>query len=305
MKFTRRNFIKTSALAGSALLLGRTSVRGSFEEKKISISGFTKELQELSYEETAKTAKIIGWDGIECPVRPGGHVLPERVEEDLPKMNDELIQNGLSLDVIATNIHHPFEMYTETLLRTAADLGVKYYRLGWWNYDLSKSLDPQLNEIKSQLRDLATLNKELNIIGLYQNHSGRDSFGAPVWDIFQLLEEVNSDYLGSHFDIGHATVEGGYAWPINFHRIKNKIGAVIVKDFKWVINKNNNWEVEWCPLGDGQIDSKFFKMLDHIKFSGPVTMHYEYKVRGKGKERINNLISVMTKDTQVLRSWLA
>jgi sugar phosphate isomerase/epimerase len=49
------------------------------------VGGFTKVLQDLSPAETARVAEAAGWDGIELPLRAGGHVLPERVEEDLPK----------------------------------------------------------------------------------------------------------------------------------------------------------------------------------------------------------------------------
>ena len=48
--------------------------------------------QTLGPEQTADTVAEIGWDGIECPVRAKGQVLPERVEEDLPKFVEALRQ---------------------------------------------------------------------------------------------------------------------------------------------------------------------------------------------------------------------
>jgi sugar phosphate isomerase/epimerase len=301
---SRRDFLKTSVLLGSALpwILPRTVLgKGG---TNIEIGGFTKELQMLSYEETAAIAAQIGWDGIECPVRPGGQVLPEKVEDDLPRMVEALEKKNLKLHVMATSIHNPGEKYTEKILKTAGTLGIKYYRMGWWNYDLSRPIDRQLADIKAQMSDLAALNRHYNITGVYQNHSGGDSVGAAVWDIYQLLNEINSDYLGAHFDIGHATVEGGYAWPIHFQRIKRFIKAVIVKDFKWSYGGAEGAEVIWCPLGEGAIDPEFFDMLREISFEGPVTMHYEYEIRGKEQERIKNLVQSMKKDTDTLRSWI-
>lgn len=305
MKQTRRNFIKTTALASSAIAFGFTNHSGLVTERKIKIGGFTKELQQLTYDETAEAVLKMGWDGIECPVRPGGHVLPERVEEDLPNMVDALMKRNLELQVIATSIHNPSEKYTERILRTASKLGIKYYRLGWWEYDLSRPLQPQLDDIKIQLKELAALNEELGIIGVYQNHSGSESVGAPVWDIYELLSSVDSEFVGCHFDIGHATVEGGYAWRINFERIKKFIKAVIVKDFNWSYSEDQYGRVEWCPLGRGMINPEFFKLLIDSDFNGPVIMHFEYHVEGEGKERINNLITAMTIDGNQLKKWLA
>ena len=304
MKQTRREFIKTTALTSSAILMGFDKVSGISKEKKLKISGFTKELQSLDYNETAEAVKKMGWDAIECPVRPGGHVLPEKVEEDLPKMVEALSNRNLTLDIMATDIHNPSETFTERVLQAASKLGIKYYRLGWWNYDLNKPLQPQINDIIIQLKELAALNEELGIIGVYQNHSGTDSVGAPVWDIYEILSSVQSHFLGCHFDIGHATVEGGMAWRINYERIKKYIKAVIVKDFKWSYNEDQYGEPEWCPLGDGMINPKFFELLKNSSFDGPITMHFEYHVPGKDDVRIQNLKEAMTKDCIVLRKWV-
>jgi L-ribulose-5-phosphate 3-epimerase len=302
---TRRQFLTTTTLASSALVLRTRSWADTGSKSRLKISGFTKELQSLSFEETAEAAGQMGWDGIECPVRPEGQILPERVEEDLPTLVEALKKQKLELPIIATGIHNPSEKYTETLLRTAQQLGIRYYRMGWWNYDFNKSIQPQLDNIKAQLKDLAGLNAELDIIGVYQNHSGGSSVGAPVWDIYELLSDVNSPFIGCDFDIGHATVEGGYAWRINYERVKPFIRAVIVKDFKWSYAESQVGEVAWCPLGDGMIDPMFFRLIKDSGFNGPVTMHFEYPVSGTGDERIRNLMAAMKKDAETLRNWLA
>ncbi|MCK4560398.1 MAG: sugar phosphate isomerase/epimerase [Calditrichia bacterium] len=300
----RRKFVKTSAFMTGAIASGLPGISMSSLKNLIGVGGFTKELQTLSYEETARVASEIGWDGIECPVRPGGHVLPERVEDDLPRMVEALKKHNLTLQVMATSIHNPGEEFTERILKTASTLGIKYYRMGWWNYDFSKSIDKQLKNCRSQLIELAELNKKYNIVGVYQNHSGSKSIGAPIWDIYGLLKDIDPDHIGIHFDIGHATVEGGYAWPIHFHRMKSYIKAVIVKDFRWNYEDDEQAEVRWCPLGEGSIDPDFFGMLKEFNFSGPVTMHYEYEVEGSGTKKIENWIDAMKNDTVTLRKWL-
>jgi sugar phosphate isomerase/epimerase len=300
----RRQFVKSTSLITGAIASGLPAVSLPSPKIKNKVGGFTKLYQSLSYEETARIASEIGWDCIECPVRPGGHVLPERVEEDLPKMVDALNKYNLSLEVMATSIHNPDEKYTENILKTASNLGIKYYRLGWWNYDFKKSIESQLADFRSQLTELTELNEKYGIVGVYQNHSGEDSVGAPVWDIYHLLKDINSDFTGIHFDIGHATVEGGYSWPIQFHLMKKYIKAVIVKDFRWKYEGENSAEVQWCPIGKGCINPDFFQLLREIDYSGPITMHHEYEVKGSGEKRIENLKNAMIKDTNTLRKWL-
>jgi hypothetical protein len=46
---------------------------------------FSKCLQWLDYPGMAGITAEAGFDGVDLTVRAGGHVLPERVEEDLPK----------------------------------------------------------------------------------------------------------------------------------------------------------------------------------------------------------------------------
>ena len=300
----RRNFVKTAALVSGAIASGIPNISFSDTMNVYKVGGFTKLLQSLSYNETAKAASEIGWDCIECPVRPDGHVLPERVEEDLPKMVEALKKYNLSLEIMATSIHNPEEKYTERILKTASSLGIKYYRMGWWNYDFSKNINSQIENFRSQLRELSDLNKTYGITGVYQNHSGHDSVGAPVWDVYELLDGIDPEFTGIHFDIGHATVEGGYSWPIQFHLMKSHIKAVVVKDFRWYYKDGEKPEIRWCPLGNGAIDPVFFDMLKNINFSGPVTMHYEYEVEGSADKKIKNLIEAMKSDTMVLRKWL-
>jgi len=67
---------------------------GSAEPKNdpdaFKISIFSKHLQWLDYKEMANVLHEIGFDGADLTVRPGGHVLPDRVEEDLPKAAEAL-----------------------------------------------------------------------------------------------------------------------------------------------------------------------------------------------------------------------
>jgi sugar phosphate isomerase/epimerase len=241
----------------------------------------------------------VGWDGIECTVRKKGHVLPERVEEDLPKIVEALKKRQRGLTMMATDIADLADPLTERVLRVASKLGIRLYRLAHLSYRKDKPLPEQITERRAALSDLVTLNRELGLCAGFQNHSGSDSIGAPVWDIHEAIKDLDPRYLQICFDIGHATVEGGYAWPLHARLMAPRFGAVYVKDFAWQ-KTAQGWEAAWCPLGEGMINRSFFNMLKAMPFSGPICQHHEYPV-GLGKDRVR----AMQKDLVTLKSWLA
>ncbi len=107
---------------------------------------FSKHLQGLSFDDIASFAAEVGMDGVEAPIRPGGHVEPEKVEEDLPKLVEALKKQGRELTIMTSGINEVnAEQNTEAVLRTAAKLGVKRFRMLYYKYDLQKPIWPQLD----------------------------------------------------------------------------------------------------------------------------------------------------------------
>jgi len=299
---TRRKFVTTTAAAAAALVTASPSLFAqNTTEKRFKIIGFTKPFQKLNFEDTADTVAEIGWDGIECPVRPRGQgqIEPERAPDELPKLVEALKQRGKELTLMTTAITSVSQPHTEQLLRTAAKLGIRRYRLGFWKYDLAKPIPDQVTKIGTQLRDLAALNAELGIQAGFQNHPGRDYVGAPVWDLWTMIKDTDPRHMGVCFDIGHATIEGGLSWPIEARLMETQLTAVFVKDFLWQ-RTDRGWREQWVPLGDGMVDKAFFKWLKTTSFTGPICQHHEYD-HGEGKP----MITKMQKDLKVLREWLA
>src|SRR5205085_5843667 len=111
------------------------------------------------------------------------------------------------------------------------------------HYDEKKSVDANLQYFEKQLTGIAALNKKYSIYGEYQNHAGM-YFGAPVWDLYSVLSKIGSPWLGSQYDILHATVEGASAWPIGFNLLKPFIKSMDIKDFKWIEKDGKPVEVQ-------------------------------------------------------------
>jgi len=298
---SRRDFVGALAAAGSAWAW-EASAAGADEpaaSTRFPLLVFSKAFQHLDYAATADLVAEVGWDGLECPVRRGGQVVPERVEDDLPKLVAALKKCQRDLAIITTDIRSATDPFTERVLRAAGRLGIRRYRLGPMRYREDRPLPDQFREVRAQLRDLAALNKELGLTACFQNHSGRDTMGAPVWDIYEMIQGLDPRQVGACFDLGHATVEGGYAWPLHARLMEPSIQAVYVKDFVWK-KSGPGWEAAWCPLGEGMIDARFFSWLKKTAFRGPISQHFEYALGDRPE-----MVRYFRQDLAKLKAWLA
>lgn len=263
---------------------------------------FSKHLQGLSFDDIASFAAEVGMDGVEAPIRPGGHVEPEKVEEDLPKLVEALKKQDRELTIMTSGINEvSAEQNTEAVLRTAAKLGVKRFRMLYYKYDLQKPIWPQLDEIRPKIKDLVQLCTEIGIQPLFQNHSGKDYVAAPVWDMYSIMREYSAEQFSFAYDIYHSTIEGGSSWPLEAALVSDHLGAVYFKDFKW-----NGRKAEGCPLGEGQVNPAFAKTLMKGGYKGPISLHLEY-LKGDIKDPafIKECRDAHVREFGILKQWLS
>jgi sugar phosphate isomerase/epimerase len=156
------------------------------------------------------------------------------------------------------------------------------------------------------------MNEKYKVCAMYHNHSGY-MVGAPVWDLWMLLKDFNPYAVGSNFDIGHATVEGGFGGWIENTRLMalRYMRGTAIKDFKWGKNAKGGWEPQWCPLGEGMVNfGVYFAMLKQANFSGPVQLHYEYPLGGvdTGQKTLTlpkaTILSAFRRDLSRLKGWM-
>jgi sugar phosphate isomerase/epimerase len=281
--------------------------------KKKNMSGreicvFSKHLQWLDYDAMAGTAAEIGFDGIDLTVRPGGHVVPEKAADDLPRAVEAVRKNGLDVYMMTTAVVDPGGPYTEPILKTAHQLGIQYYRTGYLDYDVSLGIAESLQSYKPMLRDLAEMNKEYGIHGAYQNHAGT-RVGGPVWDVWFLIKDLDPRWIGCQYDVRHATLEGGYCWSLGLRLLAPFVKTTVIKDFKWV-EAHGTWEDQSVPFGEGMVNFKeYFEIIRELNISGPISVHYEYPIEPSestlsSAERRKLTMSVMRNDLLRLRSML-
>ncbi len=283
---------------GFQSLRGAANEKADREKSKQPICVFTKPFNSLSFDQLAEGVAALGFDGIEAPIRKGGHIEPAEAQDKLPRLVEALRKRGLEITVMTTDINDPKDPLTAKVLKTAAKLGIRRYRMKYLTYDLKRPIDKQLQEWKPQLKDLAAMNREIGIRAVYQNHASGKLLGAAIWDLAVVLENIPVEQIGVAYDIRHATVEGGMSWPITFYKIRPHIDMVYAKDFRWTKGKPEN-----VPLGEGQVSPQIFQMLARMNFQGPISLHEEYLDHNK-PELVPEHFAAMKRDLATLTKWL-
>jgi sugar phosphate isomerase/epimerase len=281
----RRKFIKGfGATVLSAPLVNSTFEKLLFSQldDPLEIHLFSKHLQFLDIKSAAEIAAQLGFKGLDLTVRPKGHVLPENVETDLPIAKQQIEDSGVACDMITTTVADVSNPIDLKVVKTAAEQGVKYYRSDWFEYKRDKSLEASLEYYKEKIQQLSEFNKEHEIIGCYQNHSGT-KIGASVWEVKKIIESANPEFFGVQYDIRHAVAEGGRSWPNGVQLLKDHIKTIVLKDFKWG-KMDGKWQIINVPIGEGMVDFlSYFKLLKNFGFRPPVSLHLEYPLGGAEK----------------------
>lgn len=294
---SRRAFALGAAALTASFAVPQGARAAAAAKGRYKFCAFTKFLDKLSFDELADAIAAAGFDGVEVTARAQDSCIhPERAADEIPRLGEALDKRGLKIMILTTDILSAAEPHAETLLRAAAKQKIERYRLGFFRYDLKKDILPQLQALEPVFRDIAALNREIGIAALFQNHCGANMVGATVWDLHHLIKDYPTTEIGCVFDIRHAAVEAGEAWPVYYSLMKPHLNAVSVKDFRW-----NERKSQHVPLGEGLVDPKFFTMLQKSDFQGPISVQVEYLPKSSPQENI----AALQRDLATLRKWIA
>lgn len=309
----RRDFLTTLAAAGALIPFSANAAahpafpKAAAFERKICV--FSKHLHFLPIPEMAKTAADLGFDGVDLTVRKGGHISPENAVVELPRAVETIRKAGLDVPMIATDIIDPRHPLTEPILRTASKAGIPLYRTGYLDYDPQLGVAKSLEKHRRMLQELAVLNQKHNIHGAYQNHAGT-RVGAPVWDLWVLLKDIDPRWLGVQYDPKHATLEGVNSWVLGLDLVQAHVRCMDIKDFVWA-KQDGKWRAQIVPLGEGMVDfNKYFKLVKKYQIPEVMSMHFEYPLGGAetGKRELTlpkeQVLAAMRRDLQHLRALL-
>jgi len=301
---SRRDFIGKTAAGAAAMALSPHVVPSALAADKLSppIVVFSKVYQTLSlnFDDAAAVTAEAGLDGVDPPLRPGGEILPEHATEELPRYVEAMHKRKLQLPLLTTAIVSTSSPHTEDILRTAKKVGVQYYRLGF--IDREGDAKKQVKEFKAQLKDLAAMNKAIEIGGLIQNHSpaGHGNYlGGDLNEMREIVSDFDPAQIGVAFDIGHAIIVHKEEWRPQFEALKSHIRVAYVKDAKMA--------GRWVPFGEGDVGHLgYFKLLKEMGYNAPISIHIEFDWTEKGKTKNREaLVKALKESANVLRKWLA
>src|SRR5918993_419922 len=114
---------------------------------------FSKHLQSMSVREAGETIKGLGFDGVELTVRPGGHILPDNVAEDLPRAVGELAEVGLAVPALVVEIHNRSEPYSAAVCRAAGAVGATVLRTSSARYREFGTIREQIDAARKDASD--------------------------------------------------------------------------------------------------------------------------------------------------------
>jgi len=264
---------------------------------------FTKPLPEMDWRRLAQSVKRLGFDGLDLTVRKGGHVLPERAAEDLPRAVATAREEGLDVPMITTALTSADDPTARPILSTAGRLGIPFFKVGYYLYEF-KDVRQEVARAGRDFRGLVDLATQCGLQAGFHNHS--EYIGAALWDAASFIEPLDPRWVGYYFDARHAVAEGGAgAWKTAVHLVKSRLKMVAVKDFSWV-KTATGWQDANCPLGEGMVDWKYvIGELCLSGFQGPISLHLEYEVPGATKEaHEENILAATARDLAFLKARL-
>jgi L-ribulose-5-phosphate 3-epimerase len=294
----------------SSAVAAPAETTSSVSKDVVPIYFFTKPIDGFETEFMADALAQAGLNGSDLSVRPGGKVEPERVEDELPKFVEVIRSRNLALKMMVTAITGISSPFAERVLKAASAVGIKHYRLGYFDFDYQAGIWESLQKYKTNLQQLAVLNKQYQVQAGYQNHTGT-RVGAAVWDLWELFRDLPLEQMSVQYDVRHAVTEGAGSWILGMRLVRPCIGSLVIKDFKWDVSAGKPRIVS-VPLGEGIVDfNAYFNLVKEFNIKAPITLHVEYPLLTKTEEGLSLLkkqkiiVAKLKKDVDYLRTQIA
>ncbi len=270
----RRDFLAGTATAAAAVVAGvvapstaatAVATRRRDIKKGVVFGMLNKLLETMSIEDTFKTARDCGFDGVEAYTTTD----PKKVAE-LRAASD---RTGFKIHSIMNQAHwqHPLSSADratveksmdgmKTSLQNARDLAADTVLLVPAVVDAKTRYAEAYVRSQRQIRALLPLAEELGVVIAIEE----------VWNKFLLspiefaryVDEFNTPHVQAYFDVGNVVL---YGYPQDWIRtLGERIKKVHIKDFKV---EKSTWQ--WTNLYDGAVDwPEVHKAFGEIGYSG-------------------------------------
>ena len=250
----------------------------------------SKPLEDLSYDALADTVADLGMDGVDLTVRAPGHVLPERVKTDLPRATQAIRSRGLEMGWLTTAIDSAHSPHAEDIIATAADLGIRQLKLGYFRYAGFGEMRRQIAAVREQLRGIERLCQRYKIQAGVHAHDG-PTLSATTHVVSLLLEGFDPAAICYYPDLGHMGIEGSYGgWIHGLDLLSDRIAMLALENlaqFREIDPETGalSWQTKVVPFEEGFIPfPEAFRYLRQIGYTGSASFQAEYRGPGSFKD---------------------
>jgi hypothetical protein len=284
------SFIGAAAGVGIAYAQNPVSASPSVRTEP-NLALVSRHLQWTDAETGIAIAKATGFPAILWTVRRGAHIEPSDVEQELPRIVQLTRAAGLETPMIITAIGDQDSAHSEAILATMQGLGIRLYRAGAQRYDYSSPLAPQYDAMKKKMAAVVKMNEKYGTTAAFHTHAYADTIGGSAWDLWMLMKDLDSRYIGLNYDIGHVMAKGGNGWRESIRAVGPYLHSVSLKDFYWEKEPNVPpqqwpWRTRFVAPGEGMVNfPDFFRYLQSIGFQGPLENYFEYSVNIPGRDK--------------------
>ena len=275
-KSTRRDFLKTSIVAGASLSTIPKALDAT--PPRASATGIQKGLvagmlpKKLSYADRFKMARDAGFDVVQTYTTDD-----QREAEEIKKASDV---SGLKIDSVMNMAHWKYPLSSgdpEDIKKSMQGMETSLRNAKFWGAD-AVLLVPAVVNAKTSYRDAWTRSQEQirKLLPLAEELRVEISV-EEVWNKFLLsplefstyIDEFKSPLIRAWFDVGNVVLFG---YPQDWIRTLGKrIDKLHLKDFK-----RAGSSFQWVNLGEGDIDwAEVRAALAEIDFSGSATVELD------------------------------
>ena len=245
----------------------------------------------IDYNDLGGFLQMMGFDGVELTVQPGGHIpLEGDIDLHLERAVEAMTGSGLDVPVLSTSITSAQSKELRTIMGWGSEMGIPIFSPGQWpnNGDGMASVVMAQREISmlSQIGNAAKMQIAL--------HNATPNFvGSSVVELNAAIRPFDS-IVGFNFDIGYAAAYSGpspesgprdtaasnaaclSALRLALPRLK----MATARDCAWTKGADGGFTLTQCALGEGIVDwPQFFGALSQANFTGPITLQVDYAPR--------------------------